>query len=199
MANTNLPNGFLYAGRMDGGSPTMGNTARKILSTYNVAIGFGDPVISVASGYIQRATASTVQIAGIFCGCTYLNTAVGRTVWANNWPGSAQGSDATAYLNTDPQSLWIAQSNDTAIVFADIDANIQTVIGTPDSVTGLSTTALDQSTIATTDTLPFRIVGLTSDLWGAGGAVNGTDNASAYNRVIVRANYWDRSSNLGIV
>jgi hypothetical protein len=197
MANTNAPNGFVYAGRMDGGSPTMGNTTRKILSTYNVAIGFGDPVISVASGYIQRATASTVQIAGIFMGCSYLNTAVGRVVWANNWPGTAQGSDAVAYLNTDPQSLFIAQSNNTAIAFADIDANIQFVIGEPNSVTGISTTALDQSTIATTDTLPFRIVGLASDLFTTSGP--GCDNASAYNRVIVAPNYWDRKSLLGIV
>lgn len=195
MANTNAPNGFVYAGRMDGGSPTMGNTTRKIVSTYGTAIGFGDPVISVASGYIQRATASTVQIAGIFMGCSYLNTAVGRVVWSYSWPGTTQGSDAIAYLNTDPQSLFIAQSNNTAITFAAIDANIQFVIGEPNAV-GISTTALDQSTIATTDTLPFRIVGLASDLFGT--SAPGCDDSSAYNRVIVRPNYWDRSSLLGI-
>lgn len=199
MSNVNAPNGFQYFGRQDGGSPTVGNTTRKILSTYNVAIGFGDPVISVSGGYIQQATASTVQLAGIFYGCEYLNSAVGRKVWAMSWPGTTQGSDATAYLNTDPQSLFVAQSNNTAIVFADIDANIQFVIGTPNSVTGISTTALDQSTIATTDTLPFRIVGLLSDYEGTSGAVNGTDDASAYNRVIVIANFWDRTSRTGIV
>lgn len=199
MANTNAPNGFQYFGRMDGGSPTVGNTTRKIVSTYGTAIGYGDPVISVASGYIQRATASTVQIAGIFYGCSYLNSAVGRVVWSPNWPGTTQGSDAVAYLNTDPQSLFIAQSNDTAIAFADIDANIQFVIGTPATTAagGFSTTALDQSTIATTDTLPFRIVGLYSDYVPSGGA-NGTE-ASAYNRVIVAPNYWDRRSLVGIV
>jgi hypothetical protein len=197
LANTNAPNGFQYFGRMDGGSPTMGNSTRKILSTYNVAIGFGDPVISVASGYIQQATASTVQIAGIFFGCEYLNSAVGRRVWSPYWPGTTQGSDAIAYLNTDPQSLFIAQSNNTAIAFADIDANIQFVIGSANTVTGMSTTALDQSTIATTDTLPFRIVGLYSDYVTT--SVDGGDNASAYNRVIVAPNYWDRRSLLGIV
>lgn len=198
MANVNAPNGFQYFGRMDGGSPTMGNTARKILSTYNVAIGFGDPVISVAGGYIQRATTGgSVQIAGVFFGCSYLNSAVGRIVWANNWPGTAQGSDAIAYLNTDPQSLFIGQSNNTAIVFADIDANINVVIGTPDAVTGMSTSSLDQSTIATTDTLPFRIIGLLSDALTTSGP--GCDNASAYNRVIVAPNFWDRKSLVGIV
>lgn len=199
MANTNAPNGFVYAGRQDGGSPTMGNTVAKIISTYGTAIGFGDPVIRVASGYIQQATASTVQIFGIFCGCSYLNTAVGRVVWSNNWPGTTQGSDATAYINTDPQSLFIAQSLNTAIVFADIGANVQFAIGTVNSVTGLSATTVDQSTIATTDTLPFRIVGLYSDLELSGGAVEGTDNSSAYNRVIVAPNFWDRTSRTGTV
>lgn len=199
MANVNAPNGFTYFGRQDGGSPTMGNTTRKVLSTYNVAIGFGDPVISVASGYIQKATASTVQIAGIFYGCSYLNSSVGRRVWANNWPGTAQGSDAIAYLNTDPQSLFLVQSLSTAVVFADIDANINFAIGEPSSVTGISTTSIDQSTIATTDTLPFRVVGLYSQYETTSGAVNGTDDASAYNRIIVAPNFWDRRSLVGIV
>lgn len=199
MSNVNAPNGFQYFGRQDGGSPTMGNTTRQILSTYNVAIGFGDPVISVAAGYIQQATASTVQIAGIFYGCKYLNLAVGRVVWSMSWPGTTQGSNATAYLNTDPQSLFIAQSNLTAITFADIDANIQLVAGVPNSVTGISTASVDQSTIATTDTLPFRIVGLLSQYEGTSGAINGTDDASSYNRVIVTANFWDRKSLVGIV
>lgn len=199
MANVNAPNGFTYFGRMDGGSPTMGNTTRKILSTYSVAIGFGDPVISVASGYIQRATASTVQIAGMFYGCSYLNTAVGRVVWSPFWPGTAQGSDATAYINSDPQSLFLVQTLSTAVVFADIDANINFAIGEPSTVTGISTTSIDQSTIATTDTLPFRVVGLYSDYETASGAVNGTDNASAYNRIIVAPNFWDRRSLVGIV
>lgn len=199
MSNVNAPNGFQYFGRQDGGSPTVGNTTRKILSTYNVAIGYGDAVISVASGYIQQATASTVQLAGIFYGCKYLNTAVGRTVWSMSWPGTTQGSDAIAYLNTDPQSLFIVQSDNTAIAFADIDANIQLVAGVPNSVTGISIMSVGQSTINTTDTLPFRIVGLLSQYEGTSGAVNGTDDASAYNRIIVTGNFWDRTSRTGIV
>lgn len=198
MANVNAPNGFQYRGRLDGGSPTMGNTVRKILLSYGTAIGFGDPVVSVASGYIQQAAAGTTQIAGIFYGCKYLNLAVGRTVWSFSWPGTTQGSDATAYLTTDPQSVFVAQSNNTPITFADIDANINFVAGVPNSVTGISTASLDQSTINTTDTLPFRIVGLLSEQEGTSGAVNGTDDASAYNRVLVTMNFSDRTSRIGI-
>lgn len=196
MANTNAPNGFQVFGRLDGGSPTMGNTVRKVISTYATAIGFGDPVVSVAGGYIEAAAPGTTQLAGNFYGCKYLNLSVGRVVWAPNWPGTTQGSDATAYLATDPQLMFVAQSFNTAIVFADIGANVNFKSGTPSTVTGMSTASLDQSTIATTDTLPFRIVGLLSAYQPG---ANGTDDASAYNRVIVTANFWDRTSRTGIV
>jgi hypothetical protein len=117
----------------------VGNTTRKILSTYGTwRSATAIPCLGRA-GYIQQAAAGTTQIAGIFYGCKYLNTAVGRTVWSMSWPGTTQGSDAVAYLNTDPQSLFIAQSNNTAITFADIDANINFVAGVPNSVTGIST------------------------------------------------------------
>lgn len=200
MANTNAPNGFQVFRRFDGGSPTEGYETRKIISTYGTAIGFGDPVVSVAGGYVERAAAGSTQIAGIFFGCKYLNSSVGRVVWANNWPGTTQGSDAQAYIVTDPQMLFVAQALNTAITFADIGANINFAIGSgANSVTGFSTATADQSTINTTDTLPFRIVGLLSQYETTSGAINGTDDASAYNRVIVAPNFWDRRSLVGIV
>ena len=198
MANTNAPNGFQAWRRLDGGSPTQGYEVRKILSTYNVAIGYGDPVIPVSTGYIQRATASTVQFAGIFFGCKYLNTAVGRVVWSPFWPGTAQGSDAEAYLVTDPDMLFVAQTLNTAITFANIGENVNVAIGTPDTVTGMSTSTVDQSTLNTTNTLPFRVYGLLSDYETTSGAVNGTDNSSAYNRVILQPNNWSRRQLEGI-
>ena len=91
------------------------------------------------------------------------------------------------------------QSDDTAITFADIDANINFVAGTPqtEAAGGFSTSTVGQSTINTTDTLPFRIVGLLSQYVPAG-SQNGTDDTSDYNRVIVAPNYTDRKSRVGI-
>lgn len=196
MANVDSPNGFQQFGKMEGASPTVGLTAR--LVTSSSAIGFGDPVVSLATGYIDIVTPGTTQIAGLFFGCEYYNPAVGRKVWSPNWPGSASATGAgTAYLDTDPNSMFVVQSNNTAIGFADIDANINVTIGTPSTVTGFSTSSVNQSTIDTTNTLPFRIVGLLSDYIPTG-SVNGTDNTSAYNRVIVRPNYSDRTSLVGI-
>lgn len=196
MSNTNAPNGFQQFGKMEGASPTVGLTARQV--TTSSAIGFGDPVVSLSTGYIDIVTPGTTQIAGLFFGCEYYNPAVGRKVWSPNWPGSASASGAgTAYLDTDPNSMFVVQSNNTAIGFADIDANVNVTIGTPNTTTGFSTSSVNQSTIDTTNTLPFRIVGLLSDYIPAG-SVNGTDNTSAYNRVIVRPNYSDRTSLVGI-
>lgn len=196
--NINAPNGFQRFGLLDGASPTMGNQVRKIASNDTTAIGFGDPVTSIGTGYVARSAAGTTQISGIFLGCYYLNSGVGRVVWSRNWPGSGNSGVGYAYIDTDPNALYVGQSNGTAIALADIDANINFAIGTPDSVTGFSTSTLDQSSINTTNTLPFRIVGLLSDYLPAN-SQPGTDDASSYNRVIVAPNYTDRKSLVGIV
>lgn len=197
MSNVNAPNGFQYFGRLEGGSPTEGLTTRLIANADTAAVGQGDPVTSLGTGYVTASTAGTTQIDGIFYGCEYLSTAVGRTVWSNYWPGSGATGDVKVYLTTDPEAMFVVQASNTAIVFADIGANIQLVAGTPNSTTGFGTTAVSQSTIATTNTLPFRIVGLLSE--HAANGSDGTDNTSAFNRVIVTANNWDRKSLTGIV
>ena len=197
MANSNAPNGFQYFGRLEGGAPTSGLTTALISSGDTSALGYGDPVSRNTSGYITKAAAGTAQIDGIFYGCEYLSTAIGRVVFQNYWAGSGAGGDVTAHVCDDPQATFIAQSDNTAIVFADIGANINLVVGTPNATTQFSTASVGQSLISTTSTLPFRIVGLLSQ--SAPPGTDGTDNASAFNRIIVRANYWDRTSTLGIV
>lgn len=197
MSNTNAPNGFQYFGRLEGGSPTEGFTALLIASTDTAAVGQGDPVADVGNGYVTAAVAGVTQIRGIIMGVQYLSTAIGRVINTNYYPGSGASGDVTAYVCDDPQSVFVAQTNNTAIVFANIDSNINFAAGTPNSTTGFSAATLDQSTIATTNTLPFRIVGLLSQ--SAPPGAPSTDNASAYNRVLVTANFWDRKSLIGVV
>jgi hypothetical protein len=173
-------------------------TTRLIANADTAKLGQGDPVTSLGTGYVTASTPGTTQIDGIFYGCEYLSTATGRTIWSNQWPGAGATGDIKAYLTTDPEAMFVVQSDNAAIVFADIGANINFVVGTPNPVTGFGTTAVGQASIATTATLPFRIVGLLSDYTGPNGG-NGTDNTSPYNRVIVTANNWDRKSLTGIV
>lgn len=197
MANTVSPNGFQYFGRLEGGSPTAGLTTRLIASTDTAAIGFGDPITSQSSGFVSASVVGTTQIDGIFYGCEYLSTAIGRRVWAPNYPGAGASGPVKAYICDDPQSMFVVQSDNTAILFSDTQANINFLAGTPNAATGFATSSVSQTTISTTNTLPFRIVGLYSDFAPPG--TDGTDNTSPNNRVIVAANNWDRKSLTGIV
>ena len=181
MANTNAPFGFRQA-KGNGSAPTYEQVEMLIASTNTTPIFFGDAVIPLNTGYIAQATASTVQLAGIFQGCKYLSTSQKRIVWSNYWPGADNTGDVTAYVVNDVNSRFIVQAGGTAIGIASINANIQLNVGTGNTATGIS--GMFVETPNTTDTLPFRVVGLVTDPPGA----NGTDYASAYNYVIVAFN-----------
>lgn len=181
MANTNTPFGFKQY-RGTGSVPTYEQTVRKIASNNATAIFSGDAVIPLNTGYIAQATASTVQLAGIFVGCEYVSVSQKRKVWGNYWPGSDANGDVTAYVIDDPNAQFVVQAGGTAIGFADIGLNIQLNVGTGNTNTGQSGMYVESPN--TTVTLPFKIVGMVEDPPGA----NGTDIASAYNHVIVRFN-----------
>lgn len=182
MPNTNAPFGFRqYSGT--GSAPTYEQNVRKIASNNTTAIFFGDAVIPLATGYITQATASTVQLAGIFAGCKYLSTSQKRTVWSNYWPGSDATGDVEAYVIDDPNAKFIVQGGGAAVGFDAIGANIQINVSTAgNTATGISGMFVDS--VNTTATLPFKVVGLVQDPPGA----NGTDVTSAYNQIIVQFN-----------
>ena len=181
MANVNAAFGFRqYSGT--GSAPTYEQNVRKIKSDNTTAIFFGDAVIPLNTGYIAQATASTVQLAGIFVGCKYLSTSQKRTVWSNFWPGSDANGDIEAYVVDDPNAKFVVQAGGTAVTFADIGNNIQLNVGTGNTATGIS--GMYAESVNTTVTLPFKVVGLIESPPGA----NGTDSASAYNQIIVQFN-----------
>lgn len=197
MSNNNAPNGFQYFGRLEGGSPTEGLTRNFISSGDTNALGYGDPVVRLTGGYVTAATVSASGIDGIFYGCTYVSTSLQKQVWMNYLPGSAVASgDITAYICDDPEAQFVVQSDNTAIAFSNTGLNIAMVLGTPNSTTQFSTAAVGESTISTTSTLPFRVIGLLSQ--SAPPGANGTDNSNPYNRVIVAPNLWDRKNLTGI-
>ena len=184
--NVNSPFGFRYIGDASGGSPTDALTAAIVQSTNTTAIFAGDPVSPDGSGFIVQATAGTTQLAGIFKQVEYLNSSVGREIWFPSWPGTGNNGNGAALINANPFSLFVAQSNGTAIARADVGANINFAIGTGNTTTGISGATLDQSTINTTNTLPFRIVALWSDIAPPGSV--GTDNTSQFNWAVVTFN-----------
>lgn len=187
MANTFAPYGFSqYSG--NGSAPTYEQVPVRIV--YNATnIFYGDPVQPDSSGYVVQGSPGTTQIAGIFVGCKYLSVSQKRTVWSNYWPGSDVASTNTVegYIINDPNARFRAQvggSTSVGATVSDINANVQFAIGTGNTSNGISGAYVDISVSpTTTDTFPFRIVGLVVDPPGAPGTASG-----AYNTVIVAFN-----------
>jgi len=193
MANTNAPYGFRqYSG--NGSAPTYEQVPVQI--AYNATnIFFGDPVEPDANGQVVQGdgTTPTAGIAGIFVGCQYLSVAQKRTVWSNYWPGSdvASSNTVTGYIVNDPNAKFVVQSDATGIVQGDVNLNVGYAIGTGNTANGISGAYITGA--ATTNTLPFRIVGLVSAPPGSAGTESG-----AYNWVIVAFNNVATKSLTGI-
>jgi hypothetical protein len=178
MANTLAAFGFRQY-RGTGSVPTMEQSVRKIAAGNTNAIFTGDPVVGLASGYLDKATSNSAAngVEGIFIGCKYFSTSQKRTVWNSYWPGSDATGDVEAYIISDPNAMFVVQNGTsaTAIGLADIGANVGFLAAAGNTATGLSAYTVDQSTLNTTNTLPFRVVDLVLDPPG----INGTDSASA--------------------
>jgi hypothetical protein len=183
MANTQAYNGFnQYKG--NGSAPTYEQVVATIVSSSTTAIYYGDPVEPDATGYIIRGTGSAT-IAGVFVGCKYLSVSQKRTVWSNYWPGSDNSGNVEAYIINDPNAQFVASADSSTSLWVQsaINSNCGYAIGTGNANNGISGAYLDSTTLNTTSTLPFRVVGYVVDPPGA----NGTDTG-AYRKVIVAFN-----------
>ncbi len=193
MANTFAPFGFSQYFGGTGGAPTFAQT--RMRAAYNAgAIYFGDavvPVTSTATGYIIQATASTVALAGIFVGCTYLSTSMKRRVWSNYWPGSDTAYDVDCYVINDPNAQFVVQGNSTtfniggtlsSFTTSPIGQYAQLAVGTGNTANGISGMYLNA--LGTTVTYPFIV----TDRVIAPPGANGTDPTVASNYVVVGFN-----------
>lgn len=182
MANTNAPYGFKPTRNLIASVTNYAQNAYTIASTNTHTIGFGDVVSLLSTGVIDVSATTDTNFLGIFLGCNYFNTATGRFEFPNQWTGVTTTSGViTAYVCDDPNAIFTVQSSGTAITVANIGSNANfTGNGAPNAYNGISTAALDQTTIGTTNTLPFRITGLST--------YAGNDNTSSYNWVEVKFN-----------
>lgn len=218
MANTlNSPTqGFQTFQRMDGGSPTAGMTPVWIASTDASLIFRGDPVVTSSAGgtnnsgpYVTAAASGNNFIRGIFQGVYQYQPAAGRTVWSNFYGGSVTGStgDVKAYIVDDPEELFLVQGSTVQTLlssFIGLNAGFTANSSTGNQAIGYSNVALQSTTIGSTNTLPFRIVdfysayappgGLSGPQVNSGAFINGTDNTTPANMVVVRLNNCDRLS-----
>jgi len=178
MASTLAPYGLRPINLL-GGQGFAGSTRLyAIPASYAVNIQYGDPVIITNTGstrgYLARfnatTTATTVTstgggfgFVGVFVGCTFTDPTYGK-VFRQNYTSGNTASDIQGYVVDDPDG--------------NSGANINSGV------------ALDASSIATTNTLPVRIVDF----------VNSTTSSigDAYTDVIVRINtHFHRTGNTG--
>ena len=184
MANTAAYNGFQqYSGT--GSAPTYEQVSVYISSSSTAAIYNGDPVNPDANGFIVRgvtsSSSSNTQIAGVFIGCKYLSVSQKRTVWSNYWPGSDNSGNVEAYIINDPNAKFVAQFGNVSVTQSYVNSGVGFNIGTGNATSGISGAFLE--TLATDNTMPFKVVSLVTDPPGA----NGTE-AGAYQRAIVAFN-----------
>ena len=218
MANTlnNPTMGFQSFGRTEGGSPTAGMTPVWIASTDASLIFRGDAIVTSSAGgtnnsgaYITAAASGISMIRGVFQGCYQYQPVTGRVVWSNCYLGSVSGStgDVKAYIIDDPDQQFICQGSTSAAItssFVGLNIGFTANSSTGNQVYGYSNVALQSSTVGSTNTLPFRIVDFYSAYAPPGGLqgpaintnafINGTDNTSPANIMVVRMNNCDRNN-----
>jgi hypothetical protein len=157
------------------GSPFVGVTRHyKIASGYGTAIFNGDAVKLVTGGTVERdAYDAAMTPIGVFVGCTYTDPNLKYKVFRQNYPASTVADDIEAYVVDATDVLYKAAvlSSGTTIgdlAQTDIGANVAGVDNTGDSTSGNSRGGISD-TSATTNTLPFRIVGLVEETKNSSG------------------------------
>jgi hypothetical protein len=125
---------------------------------------FQGDLVTLSGGYIVKfdATLHTAAV-GVFNGCNYTDPTSGKPTWSNYYPGSVNITSGyiTADVLDDPNQLFSIQA-DEDIVQADFGKNAAIAYTAGSTVSGVSATELDSSTIANTNAagLVLKLVGL---------------------------------------
>jgi len=152
----------------------------RIANGYTTAIYTGDLVKCETTGTVilENGTATALPV-GVFMGCEYTVTATGQRVQAPYWPGSG-GTDIVAYVFDNPFGVLQVQASG-SMPQADLFENIGiSTYVSGSTATGLSRVTVDAATNATTNTLPFKIIGFVNGPESAVGD-NFTDILVTYN------------------
>jgi hypothetical protein len=195
MANQSTAYGLRPIGLVGSGANSTGVTQYEIASDNTNAIYQYGIVVPTADGVIDYAGATnggTTQALGVLMGVEYHDSVQKKPVWLNYWPGSGSVSVDTnypvkAFVADNPNQLFKVASDasltDRATALATVFANasLGTSARTGSTDTGSSNSALSVSSIATTATLPLRIVGIMDD-------VANSDYTAAGIPLIVRLN-----------
>ena len=165
-ANTYAPFGFRDARLWNASVPNYAINGRNMAYNYGSQIAFGDPVYLNTSGNIVLYANGGSTIDGIAVGFEYFdpnNILSGAFHPAWTAPTLPSGTSVTCKVITDYQMVFFVQGKGTAVTQSAVGKNADIYTGssgTPVSGSGISQCALDAGNLATTNTLPFRIVGI---------------------------------------
>ena len=132
----------------------------KIASAYDTAIFYGDFVKLVSAGTLEKAAVTTAVVAGtvgIFVGCSYTDPSSSQLTFNQTFPADTAASDLMAYVVDDPKLVFKMQG-DEAIAQTGLGNNISAVSTAGSTSIGRSKNALDGGSIATTNSLPLRVL-----------------------------------------
>ncbi len=161
MASSATPMGAEPVGTLSASGSFTGKVRHiKIANAYGTDIFYGDFVKLVAAGTVEKAAVTTAVVAGtvgIFVGCSYTDPGTSQPTFNQYFPASTAADDIVAYVVDDPKLLFQMQG-DGSIAQTGLGNNVSAVSTAGSTSIGRSKNALDASTIATTNSLPLRIV-----------------------------------------
>ena len=108
MANQDAAFGLRSNGKLGSNVNSEGVTEYSIASGASGNIFSGDPVKMTSDGTILVAAAGD-ELLGVFRGCQFTNSS-GEVVYSAYWPNGTVTSDAVAFVDDDPNTLFEVQS-----------------------------------------------------------------------------------------
>jgi len=159
MATSAAPTGAEPVGTLSASGSFTGKVRHiKIASGYGTAIFYGDFVKLVSSGTVEKDTGTTsLTPVGVFMGCSYTDPSTNQKTFNQTFPASTAASNIMAYVLDDPNVLMQMQG-DATLAQTTLGNNVAVVQTAGSTTIGRSKNAVDSSTVATTNTLPLRIV-----------------------------------------
>jgi len=165
-----------------GGQVFAGSTRQiPIQTAHGTSIYFGDVVLMSSNGCITTAvlTATTVNVVGIFMGCSYINSS-GQRIYGQYYPALTTGtpdtvSAITAYVADDPDLVMKTAivSGTTTVAQATratmVGGNASLVLNAGSTTTGNSAHCVLNST-AVTAAIPCKVVDVVPDTAPATGS-----------------------------
>tara|TARA_R110000787_G_scaffold29189_2_gene79266 strand:+ start:5745 stop:6323 length:579 start_codon:yes stop_codon:yes gene_type:complete len=181
MSATATPMGAEPVGTLSASGSYTGKVRHyKIASNDSTAIFYGDFVKMTSAGVVTLDTGTaTLTPIGVFMGCSYTDPNTNQLTFSQYYPASTVASDIDAYVLNDP-FVEMRIQGDATLAQTALGNNASVVQTAGSTSIGRSRNAFDSSSIATTATLPLKLIEF----------VDGPDSSigDAYTDVIVMFN-----------